>query len=70
MMTRCVKDKVPKGSYVIRAGILDRLVENKLYYKFLDHGKKVRAEEQAKKDKEEEDEQRSLSRRSSNSALF
>jgi hypothetical protein len=38
MMTRCMKDKIPEGQYVIRAGVLDRLIENKLYYKFIEHG--------------------------------
>lgn len=43
-MIRCVRDKLPKGSYTIRASILDRLVENKMYYKFLEYGAKVKAE--------------------------
>jgi hypothetical protein len=33
-----MKDKIPEGQYVIRAGVLDRLIENKLYYKFIEHG--------------------------------
>ena len=44
MMVRGLKDKVPKGNYVIRCGILDRMIENKIYYKFLEYGAKVKAE--------------------------
>lgn len=60
-MTRCVKDKVPQGSYVVRASILDRLVDNKVYYKIIEHGNKIKAEleitkelaQQLKKDEED-----------------
>jgi len=43
MMARCLKDKVPRGSYVVRACVLDRLVENRMYYKFVEYGNLVKA---------------------------
>jgi hypothetical protein len=46
MMVRGLKDKIPKGNYVVRAGILDRMVENKLNYKFIEYGNKVKAFEE------------------------
>ena len=42
MTARCLRDKIPKGDFVIRAGVLDRLVENKLYYKFVEYGNRVK----------------------------
>ncbi len=54
-MVRGLKDKAPKGSYVIRCGVLDRMVENKVYYKFLEYGAKVKAELELKREKEEEE---------------
>ena len=45
-----MRDKVPKGDFVIRAGVMDRLVENKLYYKFIEYGDRVK--EQRSVDKE------------------
>ena len=42
MTARCLRDKIPKGDFVIRAGVLDRLVENKLYYKFVEYGERVK----------------------------
>ena len=33
-----MRDKVPKGEYIIRATVMDRLVENKLFYKFVEYG--------------------------------
>ena len=50
MTARCMRDKVPKGDFVIRAGVMDRLVENKLYYKFIEYGDRVK--EQRSVDKE------------------
>ena len=50
MTARCMRDKVPKGDFVIRAGVMDRLVENKLYYKFIEYGDRVK--EQRNVDKE------------------
>src|SRR6056300_643737 len=37
MTARCLRDKLPKGDYVIRVGTLDRLVQNKMYYKFIEY---------------------------------
>lgn len=71
MMVRGLKDKTPKGSYVVRAGILDRMVENKIYYKFLEYGAKVKAEEEARKEKQKEEEERKImSANSSKQNLF
>ena len=52
MTARCMRDKVPKGDYVIRAGMMDRLVENKLYYKFLEYGERVKEQRMVDKEKE------------------
>ena len=43
-MVRCLKDKAPKGSYLIRASVLDRLVDNKMYYKFVEYGNMIKEE--------------------------
>ena len=69
-MVRGLKDKVSKGSYVVRAGILDRMVENKIYYKFLEYGSKVKAEEEARKEKKKEEEDKLASNYSSKNNLF
>eukprot|EP00347_Sterkiella_histriomuscorum_P020652 403336985 len=53
-MVRGLKDKVPKGNYVIRCGVLDRMIENKIYYKFLEYGAKLKAEEEARLEREAE----------------
>lgn len=42
MTARCLRDKIPKGDFIIRAGVLDRLVENRLYYKFVEYGNRVK----------------------------
>ena len=42
MTTRCMRDKVPKGDYIIRATVMDRLVDNKLFYKFVEYGQRVK----------------------------
>lgn len=47
-----MRDKVPKGDYVIRAGVMDRLVENKLYYKFIEYGERVKEQRMVDKEKE------------------
>jgi hypothetical protein len=47
-----MRDKIPKGDYIIRASVMDRLVENKLYYKFIEYGQRVR--EQMRVDRERE----------------
>ena len=52
MTARCMRDKVPKGDYVIRAGVMDRLVENKLYYKFIEYGDRVKEQKAVDKEKE------------------
>jgi actin-related protein len=54
-MVRALKDKVPKGNYIIRASVLDRLVDNKMYYKFIEYGNKEREEEDAKRERDEEE---------------
>ena len=41
-MVRCLRDKVPKGEFVIRACVLDRLIHNKMQYKFIEHGEKLK----------------------------
>ena len=38
LTSRCMRDKIPKGDYIIRAVVIDRLVENKMYYKFVEYG--------------------------------
>ena len=60
MCVRCLRDKVPKGQFIIRAGVLDRLIKNKMQYKFVEHGQKMKdqlakekMEEQAEKDEKE-----------------
>lgn len=53
-MTRCMKDKIPEGQYVIRAGVLDRLIENKLYYKFIEHGIKEQELKEVEKENKKE----------------
>ena len=50
MTSRCMRDKVPKGDYIVRACVMDRLVDNKLYYKFVEYGQRVK--EQKRVDKE------------------
>ena len=52
MTARCMRDKVPKGDFVIRAGVMDRLVENKLYYKFIEYGNRVKEQRQVDKERE------------------
>lgn len=52
MCVRCLRDKVPKGQFIIRAGVLDRLIKNKMQYKFVEHGQKMK--DQLAKEKMEE----------------
>jgi len=54
-MVRALKDKVPKGNYIIRASVLDRLVDNKMYYKFIEYGNKVKEEQDIQREKEDEE---------------
>lgn len=53
MNARCMRDKVPKGEYVIRATVMDRLVENKLFYKFVEYGQRVKEQNRADKERNE-----------------
>jgi len=46
---------VPKGNYIIRASVLDRLVDNKMYYKFIEYGNKVKEEQDIQREKEEDE---------------
>jgi hypothetical protein len=52
-MIRCLKDKAPKGSYLIRASVIDRLVDNKMYYKFVEYGNLLKEEEEIKREQEQ-----------------
>lgn len=54
-MVRALKDKVPKGNYIIRASVLDRLVDNKMYYKFIEYGNKVKEEQDIQREIEDEE---------------
>ena len=54
-MIRCLKDKAPKGSYLIRASVIDRLVDNKMYYKFIEYGNLLK-EEEIKREQEQQQE--------------
>lgn len=42
LVTRRLRDKVPKGEYVIRASVLDRLIQNKMEYKFIEYGNRIK----------------------------
>ena len=42
LVARCLRDKVPKGEFVIRASVLDRLIQNKMQYKFIEHGQRIK----------------------------
>lgn len=57
MTARCLRDKIPKGDFVIRAGVLDRLVENKLYYKFVEYGNRVKDQRYVDDEKKKREEQ-------------
>lgn len=52
LTSRNMRDKVPKGEYIVRATVLDRLVDNKLYYKFVEYGQRVKAQNLIDKAKE------------------
>jgi Ran GTPase-activating protein (RanGAP) involved in mRNA processing and transport len=49
---RCMRDKIPKGDYVLRVGVLDRLVENKMYYKFFEYGNRVKEQKHIQEERE------------------
>ena len=53
MTARCMRDKVPKGEYIIRATVMDRLVENKLFYKFVEYGQRVKEQNRVDKERAE-----------------
>lgn len=57
MTARCLRDKIPKGDYVLRAGVLDRLVENKLYYKFVEYGNRVKEQRHVDGEKQKQEDQ-------------
>ena len=42
MLARCLRDKIPKGDYIIRATVLDRLTNNKMYYKIIEYGERFK----------------------------
>jgi hypothetical protein len=59
MLARCLRDKIPKGDYIIRASVLDRLTNNKMYYKIIEYGErfkeyKIVEKEKIKRQAEEE----------------
>lgn len=54
-MVRCLKDKAPAGSYLIRASVLDRLIDNKMGYKFIEHGNKEKEKDAMLREQEEEE---------------
>lgn len=47
-----MRDKLGKGDFIIRAGVLDRLVDNKLYYKFVEYGERVKEQKMVDEEKE------------------
>lgn len=51
MQARCLRDKVPKGDYIIRASVLDRLTDNKMYYKIIEYGERVKEQRTVDKEK-------------------
>jgi hypothetical protein len=62
-MIRCLKDKAPKGSYLIRASVIDRLVDNKMYYKFIEYGNLLKEEEEIKREQEQQQERIEMEKR-------
>ena len=59
MLARSLRDKIPKGDYIIRASVLDRLTNNKMYYKIIEYGErfkeyKIVEKEKIKRQAEEE----------------
>jgi hypothetical protein len=43
MAVRQLRDKVAKGDFVIRASVLDRLIQNKMQYRFIEEGQRTKA---------------------------
>lgn len=58
MTARCMRDKLGKGDFIIRAGVLDRLVDNKLYYKFVEYGERVKEQKMVDEEKEKREKSR------------
>lgn len=46
-----MRDKINKGEYIIRATVLDRLVDNKIYYKFVEYGERIKQQKLVDKEK-------------------
>ena len=51
MLARCLRDKIPKGDYIIRASVLDRLTNNKMYYKIIEYGERFKEYKIVEKEK-------------------
>lgn len=51
MTSRCMRDKIPKGDFIVRASLMDRLVDNKLYYKFVEYGQRIKQQKLVDKEK-------------------
>jgi len=49
---RCTRDKIPKGDFVLRVGVLDRLIENKMYYKFFEYGNRLKEQKMIEDERE------------------
>jgi len=46
-----MRDKINKGEFIIRATVLDRLVDNKIYYKFVEYGERIKQQKLVDKEK-------------------
>ena len=55
MRARCLRDKIPKGEFVIRACVLDRLVDNKMFYSFVGRSEQVKEDLAAEKEQKKRD---------------
>jgi hypothetical protein len=49
---RCTRDKIPKGDFVLRVGVLDRLIEYKMYYKFFEYGNRLKEQKMIEEERE------------------
>lgn len=47
-----MRDKIPKGDFVLRVGVMDRLVENKMYYKFFEYGNRIKEQKMLDEERE------------------
>lgn len=61
-MARCLRDKVPKGDYIIRASVLDRLTDNKMYYKIIEYGERVKEQRLVEKEKLKREQEEEINR--------